>query len=297
MTVTGSQPGSHPPIVLTAPGATAVVDVDAGGRLASLLIGGSERIVARPSAGDRGIRWGSFLMAPWAGRIGGAGVDWDGSSYRLEANDGPHAIHGVVFDRPWRVRAAASAVARLEIDLGPLAWPFGGLVRQAVRLSADEIELTAEITAADLPMPAALGWHPWFRRPTDGDMAVRVEAADTLETAADLIPTGRRVPVGGATDLRTGPPLGERRLDHVYADVGSPVVVSWPDLTLTMTSSPAVRTFVVHSPPTGVCVEPQTAWPDAIALDARGVRGTGLTSLAVGETFRATTTWRWSAPG
>jgi aldose 1-epimerase len=227
-------------------------------------------------------------MAPWAGSDRGAHVDWDGSSYRLEANDGPHAIHGVVFGRPWRVRGTAAAAAELEIDLGPLGWPFGGVARQTVRLWADGIELTAEITAADVPMPAALGWHPWFRRPTDGDMAVRVEAADTLETAADLIPTGRRLPVGGATDLRTGPPLGERRLDHVYPDVGSPVVVSWPDLTLTMTFSPVVRTFVVHSPPAGVCVEPQTAWPDAIALAARGISGTGLTSVAAGETFRAT---------
>ena len=104
------------------------------------------------------------------------------------------------------------------------------------------------------------------------------------------------MPVDGDTDLRTGPALGERRLDHVYPAVGSPVVVTWPDLVLTMVSSPAVGTFVVHTPPAGVCVEPQTEWPDAIALAARGVPGTGLVALAPGDVLRATTTWSWADP-
>ncbi|MFI5227343.1 MAG: aldose 1-epimerase, partial [Candidatus Limnocylindrales bacterium] len=213
------------------------------------------------------------------------------------ANDGPNAIHGLVFDRPWRITSSDAGSLDLEVDLGPLGWPFGGVARQAIRLTSGSLELTAEVVAGEMSMPAGLGWHPWFRRPDEGDMTVRVDAVDTLETAPDLIPTGRLLPVAGDTDLRTGPALGERRLDHVYPAVRSPVVVTWPDLVLTMVSSPAVDTFVVHSPRAGVCVEPQTDWPDAIALAARGVPTTGLVAIPPGEALRATTTWSWTTRG
>jgi aldose 1-epimerase len=282
-------------VVLEGVGARLTVDVAAGGRLASLVVGGRERLLVPHSPADRGIRWGSFLMAPWPGRIAGARLEWDGSSHLLNANDGPNAIHGLVFDRPWRVTTADLGSLSLEVALGPLGWPFGGVVRQRIRLATASLELTAEVVADRMSMPAGLGWHPWFRRPDEGDMTVRVEGADVLEMQPDLIPTGRLVPVRGDTDLRTGPALGVRRLDHVYPAVRSPVVVTWPDLVLTMMSSPAIGTFVVHTPPTGVCVEPQTEWPDAIALAARGVTGTGLVRLGPGETLMARTTWSWDA--
>ena len=283
-------------IVLEEGGVRAVVDVAAGGRLASLVIGGRERLLGPPSPDDRGIRWGSFLMAPWAGRIAGARLDWEGSSHRLGANDGPNAIHGLVFDQRWRVVPSGAGSVTLEVDLGPLGWPFGGLVRQAIRLTTASLDLTAEVVAGEVSMPAGLGWHPWFRRPGDGDMTVRLDAVETLETAPDLIPTGRRVPVAGDTDLRAGPALGDRRLDDVYPAVRSPVIVTWPDLALTMSSSPAVGTFVVHTPPAGICVEPQTEWPDAIALARQGIASTGLATLGPGEALRAATTWTWANP-
>ena len=293
--MTMARPAPDGEIALSAPDVRAVLDLAAGGRLASLVVGERDLLVGRPAPGDRGIRWGSFLMAPWPGRIAGAAFDWSGRTHRLEANDGPNAIHGVVFDRRWDIDEASASEVRLAIDLGPQGWPLGGSVRQRIRLAAGFIELSAEVVAGDEPMPAGLGWHPWFRRPDRGDLAVRVEAVDTLTSDAGLIPTGRRTPVDDATDLRAGPFLGERRLDHVYPDVRTPVVVAWPDLVLTMRSSAALGTFVVHTPPSGVCVEPQTEWPDAIALSGRGVTGTGIVPLEPGESLRATTTWEWSA--
>jgi galactose mutarotase-like enzyme len=289
-----SRPATGGEIGLVAPGVSAALDLAAGGRLASLVVGGRERLLGRPAPRDRGIRWGSFLMAPWPGRIAGAEFGWSGRTHRLAANDGPNAIHGVLFDRRWDLVEVSASEARLAIDLWTHGWPLGGSVRQSIRLAAGSVELSAEIVAGEDPMPAGLGWHPWFRRPDRGDLAVRVEAVDTLESDAGLIPTGRRAPVDDATDLRSGPLLGERRLDHVYPDVRTPVVVTWPDLVLTMRSSAALRTFVVHSPPSGVCVEPQTEWPDAIALSGRGVTGTGLVPLGPGESLRATTTWEWT---
>ena len=63
-------------------------------------------------------------------------------------------------------------------------------------------------------MPAALGWHPWFRREAPGPR-LRVDADEVLQTRA-MIPTGRRVPVRGMTDLRPGNPIAGRHVDHAY---------------------------------------------------------------------------------
>ena len=153
MTMSQSTPDGE--VALSAPGVSAVLDLAAGGRLASLVIGGRERLLGRPAPGDRGIRWGSFLMAPWPGRIAGAAFDWSGRTHRLVANDGPNAIHGVVFDRRWDLVEASTSAARLAIDLGSHGWPLGGSVRQSIRLATDSIELSAEVVAGDEPMPAS----------------------------------------------------------------------------------------------------------------------------------------------
>jgi aldose 1-epimerase len=282
-------------IRLAAGAASVSIDVDAGGRLASLVIGGRERLLAGSGEDDRSIRWGSFLMAPWVGRMSDATLDWEGRRHRFRANEGPHSLHGLLFDRAWSVVDRDSTGARLEIDLGAAGWPFGGTVRQAVRLHPDRIELAAAIQAHAAAMPAAMGWHPWFVRAEREDVALCVVADEVLETRPDLIPTGRRLPVGDETDLRGGPVLGARRLDHAYVDVHSPAVVAWPDLVLTIAFAPPVQSVVVYTPQGSVCVEPQTSWPDAATLCGRGVRGTGLVRLEPGETLSASTTWAWSA--
>ena len=48
-------------------------------------------------------------------------------------------------------------------------WPFRGRVTQRFHLDPDGLELTLALEA-DEPMPATIGWHPWFRRVlVDGD--------------------------------------------------------------------------------------------------------------------------------
>jgi aldose 1-epimerase len=279
-------------ISLVAGTATVAIDVERGCRLGSLCISGRELLIGPPNPVDRSFFWGSFLMAPWAGRIADGLLTWDGSTHRLPRRDGRHAIHGVTYDRPWTVERSAAQEVSLTCELGPAGWPLGGLARQRFGLYTDHLVAEAELVA-ERPMPAALGWHPWLRRP-DGDLRLSVEGEEVLETV-DLIPTGRRLPVDARADLRGGPPIGDRRLDHVYVDPASPAVVRWPDLELLVEFAPPLRTLVVHSRPGALCVEPQTAWPNAPALARAGVTGTGIASLGAGDRLRSTMTLRWRA--
>lgn len=272
----------------------AAIDPAAGGRLASLVAGGRERLIDRPQAGSPfpAISWGSFLMTPWVGRLGNGRLEWEGAAYELEANLGPHAIHGACFDRPWQVDRLADDSVDLSLTIDPRRWPFGGVARQRLSLGRGSLTSLASVTAG-ARMPAALGWHPWFRRDASEDVAVQVSAGERLELGPSLLPTGRRLPVQGSFDLRAGPSLGERRLDAVFVDVRGPAIVRWPDLELRIEFGEPVASVVVFSPPGAVCVEPATAWPDAIRLAAAGVPGTGVVTLEAGRELAATMTWRW----
>ncbi len=266
------------------------VDPAHGGRLASLRALGREFLAGPPSPHDASVGWGSFLMAPWVGRLEDGILEFGGERHQLARTYGRNAIHGVVYSRSVDVEAQTGAEATLSCRIGPPDWPYRALVRQEFVLGEDQLRVMAEVIAEEA-MPTALGWHPWFAR-ADADASVRVDAGEVLE-ARDLIPTGRRTAVDATTDLRAGPLLGARALDLTYVNARSPAVVGWPDVELTIEFEPPVNSVHVYTPPDAFCVEPQTAWPSAPALAAHGVSDTGLVTLAPSDRLGAVMTWRW----
>lgn len=280
-------------IQLRAGQVTAMVDPIHGGRVASLVIRGRERLITRPDpgAGLPAITWGAFPMVPWVGRLHGGHLEWNGTSFDVGRNLDGHAIHGTTFDRPWSVVTSDENSVLMTCRIGDGdGWPFAAEVDHQVELGDDSIAFQMAIRAATA-MPVAVGWHPWFRRADGEPMRVVVPSDKVLETTADLIPTGAIVPVAGPTDLREMVEVGERSLDHAYVGVSGPSRLAWEDLELTIHAEP-LASIVVHTTPTGVCVEPQTAWPDAIRLHGRGLR-TGLVTVPAGGTFQAASRWTW----
>lgn len=278
---------------LTAGTCRALVDPDRGGRLASFSIQGREILVGPPNDEDRSIRWGCFLMAPWPGRLAGGRFEWEGRTIQLRRTHGRHAIHGLTWNRAWTVERATPSAAELSIELPRDEWPMGGFVRQRVALTATSLSLEAQIEA-DQPMPAALGWHPWFLR--RGDPRLRVDA-DRFQVTREMLPTGATQPVGGRTDLRAGPRLGRRRLDLAYLGARSPAVITWPNLQLRIDFEPSPAPLVVYTPRESFCVEPLTAPPNALALPSREGRAAGVRDLRTGERLVATMTLTIGATG
>lgn len=274
--------------------ASCAVDTEAGGRLSSLVLAGRERLLTKPATGvETSFAWGSFLMAPFVGRITEALVNWNGRTAGLPRNDGRQAIHGAVFDRSWQVAAQTPTSATITCEFDPARWPFRGSMIQRVTMAQGKLSLEAEVVAEEA-MPAAIGWHPWFASGGD-DLRVEVLADSVLELAPNLTPTGALLAVDDRTDLRGRPKMSGRRLDDVYAVVQSPAIVEWPDLVLTLAFGGPVGSAVVCRHAEAVCVEPSTAWPDSIRLSQNGRSDTGLVSLAAGERLTASTTWTWVA--
>jgi galactose mutarotase-like enzyme len=273
-------------ITLTAGSNRVLLDPARGGRLASWTFGGEELLLGPPDDTDSSIHWGCFLMAPWPGRLANGRFERGGRTIQLQRTHGRHAIHGLTWNQPWSVEAATSTTATLAIDLPRAEWPMGGRVRQVVRVTPTAVRLEAKIRA-DEPMPAALGWHPWFLR--RGDPSLRVDAARYAVTEG-MVPTGATRPVGGKTDLRGGPALGRRRLDLAYLEARSPARISWPDIQVEIAFEPAPSPLVVYTPPETFCVEPLTATPNALALPAAARRAAGVRELDAGERLSASMT-------
>ena len=86
-----------------------------GGRIAALEVHGWD-VLRRDGWTDR--EWGSFVMAPWVGRLRDAHVRWRGREWTMPATLPPHALHGTVLDRPWTVVAVDATTATLETTFG-----------------------------------------------------------------------------------------------------------------------------------------------------------------------------------
>ena len=282
-------------VELSADGVATHIDPAEGGRIVSLVVAGEERILpkARARAHEPAIYWGCYPMVPWAGRLASGRIPTNAGEVHVEPNLPPSAIHGLVFDRSWEIVERSQTAVTMSCELRGRGWPFGGRVLQTLSLGAGTLELELEVGEYTRSGPAGLGWHPWFTRPPNADVRLRVDASEVLVLDADLVPTGEVRIVTRGEDLRSGPLLGDRRLDHVYVRTRGPALVRWPDLELRMEHDSSVQTVVVHTPPEGICVEPQTMWPNAPLLEAAGVRGTGLRMLEPGDSLRATARWTW----
>lgn len=246
------------------------VDLRNGGRLSSVVVAGRELLV---TSAETDLGWGWYPMAPWAGRTRRGQFNYGGVGHQLPLHSDGHAIHGTVLTRRWR----ADEDGGWSCELGP-DWPFSGRVTQRLWLSDDSLQLEMQLQASEQSFPAAIGWHPWFHRFVAGREArVEIPADYMLERDADGIASDRHVPV----------PLGP--WDDTFGGLHAPVVIEYPGVLRLEVVSDCAYVVVFTEHPDGVCVEPQTAPPDAL--------NRGGTTVEPGLPLKATMELRWTQLG
>jgi aldose 1-epimerase len=262
-------------LVLEAGDARLVLDPEQGGRVASLVIAGDE-ILAH--SGDDPVAWGSFPMVPYAGRVRRGRFSFRGREVALPLRLPPHAAHGTVLDRPWDVVDPRT----LAIDLGP-DWPFRGRVTQRFDLGADQLDVALELEA-DEPMPAVVGWHPWFRRRLSGSTARPAPPSPPAELRFDaprmLARDAEGIPSGALVAPTPGP------WDDCFTGLRSAPRLHWPERLALEISSSCDFWVVYDEPPDTICLEPQSGPPDVLNHDPPIVEP--------GRPLRATMRWSWT---
>jgi galactose mutarotase-like enzyme len=266
-------------IELRAGSAVCTIDPDGGGHIVSLAVDGFDLLLT-PDDEPGSTHWGAFVMAPWAGRTRRGRFVFDGVEHDLPVNAPPHAIHGTVRDRAWTVNAHDERHASLRCDFGP-SWPFVGWVEHDITIHPDHVDLQLALHASTQPMPAACGWHPWWRRNL-GDVDARLDLpASSMYRRDDDGPDGMTT-----TDVITPPPPGP--WDDCFTGLTGPPMLHWDGaLSLAIESDcPCVVVFDQLAP--AVCVEPQSAPPDALNHEPA--------IASPDHPVVAHTTWRWTRP-
>ena len=241
----------------------------------------------------------SFHMIPYSNRVRDGRFEFAGAAHELPEPE-RHAIHGMVRKRPWRVVSEAPgpdggralcAFESSEHERFGWPWPIGCTI--AHELEGAELRATLSLTnRGDAPMPAGLGWHPYFAREVGGASPELELPVDSVfpDADGDCLPDGAPVALPDALDFRTPRALDpERHIDCCLAGLDGPVRIRWPDadVGLTMRADAACRYLVLFNPAAPhFAVEPVTNANDAFNLASRGVEA-GVRTLAPGETLEA----------
>ena len=261
------------------------------------------------SGGDRPSRSGIPILFPFPGRIRGTTFEWEGKTWSIPAGDNfGNAIHGFVYNRPWRLveqtanRAVGEFQAAVDDAIILQQWPADFRIRVSYEVRGRELvsEIYYENPGTNR-LPCGFATHAYFLLPlvergVPEQTLVTVPASEVWE-AEQMLATGRKLPAGGDLNLAGGNPLAGRKFDtyftHLHADADGKLRTKLTDptsgRTLTQTFDESFKHCVVYTPGhrEAICIEPYTSMADALRLEAAG-HATGLQILEPGQSFETT---------
>ena len=228
-------------------------------------------------------RAAAFPLVPYSNRIRAGRFSFRGRSVVEPLNRPPerHAIHGHGWQARWQPTDVRAAEARLEYRHPAGAWPWAYQATQhfTLRPSSLTVELSLSNQSA-APMPAGVGWHPYFPRTSRATITADVRAM--WLTDEEMLPT----------ELVASPPAApfKRGLDNCFVGWSRRAAIDWPELgaRLVMRAEPPLDYLVVFTPARRpfFCVEPVSHMTDAFNLAEAGRPDSGILVLEPGETLR-----------
>lgn len=228
---------------------------------------------------------GNPVLAPWANRIEGDAYWVNGKKYvvndalgniRRDGNKNP--IHGLLmFSDKWRISESGCEIDFSRYPDLMAQFPFAHVMSIQYRLRQGSLEVLTSLRNNSMdPMPAGIGYHPYFKihdAPRD-QWKVHLAAKDHMLLSKTLIPTGQVEPVKTA-DLS----LAGTQLDDVYTslirgpDGQAHFSVAGVKEKITVSYGPKYPVAVVYAPQGRdfICFEPMSGPTNAFNLFHAGV--------------------------
>ncbi|SFU08580.1 aldose 1-epimerase [Paraburkholderia aspalathi] len=271
-----------------------------GGRLARLrskvdgydLVAPIEQWTAEPFGWPRR---GAYPLIPYSNRIAHARLAVLDQVVALPPHplSAPHTLHGVCQILPWQCVAQTQRHAKLCVDYAGAEWPWAIHAEQTFELAGSELTLRLAVeNRADTPMPAGLGWHPYFC--VKGGSVVSFEAGQKWTIGADYLPDGARTQLDRPVVVR-GDDWSTGDYAGYFSEWTGQAVLSVAGGSLEMHVSEPLSHLVVFAPAGAdfVCIEPVSHVANAFNLAHDGVKGTGHRMLDPGESMQAMIRLHW----
>jgi aldose 1-epimerase len=240
----------------------------------------------RPTCGPSILDTACFPLAPFSNRIAQGAFRFGGTDVRLAPNfpggGQPHPLHGLGWLAAWEVAEHSARWVVLRHVYTAAEWPWDYLAEQRFELTSFGLLHSLSVTNRSTgPMPAGLGFHPYFpRMPQTRYRGLRCGEWQTVPDGLPQMLDER----AEAIDWWQGQPADTRAVDTVYTRREGPLELMWPerDITLTLAPSDNLGFTVVYTPVGAdfLCVEPVSHATDAINRN-------GMQALAPNETLLA----------
>lgn len=260
-----------------------------GGAIARLALAGREILRRADDHGPNAanpLNQGEFPMAPWVNRIAKGRFIWGQREIDVSNGPGsdPQGLHGVCWQSRWSIVKSGPSQAVLGMDWNAAeGWPFPFRFTRRFTLTGDQLAIDCSLqNTGDGPMPAALGFHPYF--PAAGARLSAATAGAWL-TDADGLPALRGL-VDVSIRMQDGLTVGEDVLDNCFVEWNGSARIDWPTHAIMMRTEPSLRYLQIYTPAGAgyFCVEPQSAMPDAFNRDPQTG---GFVSLGPGAVLSA----------
>jgi aldose 1-epimerase len=237
----------------------------------------------------------SFPLVPFCNRIRDGRATFEGREIRFPPNhpaqDSPHPLHGIGWQRPWKVALEAPAHASLTIEVPATdAWPWSFSARQDITLTAQQLEVVITLTNLDAAaMPAGIGHHPYFPHTPGTRLTTHTRAM--WEADKEVMPTALRE-TQAVRDLRAGVALSHLDLDNNFTGWERTALIEWPAdsqgpaRSLAMEAQAPLDYFVLYCPSGAdhFCAEPVSQCTDWLnLLPVHGQKAVGGARVPPGE--------------
>lgn len=247
-----------------------------------------------PSTRENPFEVASFALVPYSNRLFDGLLLTPDGSLTLPCNaagiDTP--VHGLGWRTPWHTTHAEAQTLSLRYDHAADAhWPFAHACEQSIALSEGAVRFSLRLTnLSDRPMPAGLGFHPWFALAEDSRL--RFEAATVWMQDARGRPT---LPVPPKPDERFG--FSQWRSaqtveqNHCHGGWSGQADLRLPGhgLELTLSASPELNHLMVYrkAGQPWLCLEPVSHANGAWSLEHMQSIEAGARMLAPGAALEA----------
>ena len=230
---------------------------------------------------------GVYPLVPYSNRIAQGQLLVGNKAYALRPNfpPEPHAIHGFGWQREWKVAASSADSAHLKLKhLPDVDWPFACEAAQHIQLLPDGLSLTLSVcNLDDAPMPAGLGFHPYF--PAPPGTKLQADWKGMWKMGADSLPT-ELAGVPPSADFSRLRSIDGWKIDNCFTGWGRRAILEYPTYRMTLDASADCRQIVCYAPNDGrnfIALEPVSNINNAFALAAKGVGDTGMRMLGRGD--------------